>query len=52
MSEPVLLSDEQLRGFIVNGYVRVEAEVPQEIHETIYRKTSDIFGGTTRAGTL
>lgn len=50
MSDPVLLNDEQVRRFIVNGYLRVEAELPQEIHETIYRTTNELFAGTGQAG--
>ncbi len=50
MSDPVLLNDEQIRRFIANGYVQIKADVPQEVHETIYRKTSEIFGGTSMAG--
>lgn len=40
-----LLSDEQIRHFIVNGYVNVTADVPTEIHETIYDKTDELFAG-------
>ena len=40
-----LLNDEQIRHFIVNGYVNVTADVPTEIHETIYDKTDELFAG-------
>ena len=42
-----LLNDEDLRHFIVNGYVNVTADVPTHIHETIYDKTDELFAGTT-----
>ncbi len=40
-----LLNDEQIRHFIVNGYVNVTANVPTHIHETIYHKTDELFAG-------
>ena len=42
-----LLGDEQIRQFIVNGYVNVTADVPTHIHETIYDKTDELFAGAT-----
>ena len=42
-----LLNDEQIRHFIVNGYVNVTADVPTHIHETIYDKTDELFAGGT-----
>ena len=42
-----LLNDEQVRHFIVNGYVNVTADVPTHIHETIYDKTDELFAGAT-----
>ena len=40
-----LLNDEDIRHFIVNGYVNVTANVPTHIHETIYDKTDELFAG-------
>ncbi len=40
-----LLNDEDIRHFIVNGYVNVIADVPTHIHETIYDKTDELFAG-------
>ena len=40
-----LLNDEQIRHFIVNGYINVTADVPTHIHETIYNKTDELFAG-------
>ena len=42
-----LLKDEQIRHFIVNGYVNVTADLPTYIHETIYDKTDALFAGAT-----
>ena len=42
-----LLNDEQIRHFIVNGYVNVTADVPTSLHETIYDKTDELFAGAT-----
>ena len=43
--EQHLLNDEQIRHFIVNGYVNVTADVPIHIHEIIYDKTDALFAG-------
>ena len=40
-----LLNDEDIRRFIVNGYVNVTADVPTHIHEAIYDKTDELFAG-------
>ncbi|RKU15084.1 hypothetical protein C6500_20535 [Candidatus Poribacteria bacterium] len=48
LTEPqgkIKLNDEQIRHFIVNGYVNVTADVPTHIHETIYDKTDELFAG-------
>ncbi len=42
-----LLKDEQIRHFIVNGYVNVTADLLTDIHETIYDKTDELFAGAT-----
>ncbi len=42
-----LLNDEQIRHFIVNGYVNVTTDLPIHIHETIYDKTDELFAGAT-----
>jgi HEAT repeat protein len=36
--DPVFLNDEQVREFIVNGYVTLKPSVPDELHETICSK--------------
>ena len=41
MQESNLFSDEQMRDFIVNGYVTVKTGLPRSVHETIYRKTQE-----------
>ena len=40
---PVLLTDEQMRQYIVDGYVMLEPSVPDELHETIRRKLADVL---------
>ena len=41
-SAPLLLTDEQMRQYIVDGYVMLEPSVPDELHETIRRKLADV----------
>ena len=38
-----LLSDAQMRHFIVNGYVTVTTELPTHFHDAIYEKTVNVF---------
>ena len=38
-----LLTDEQMRQFIVNGFVTVETELPPKFHDEIFAKTVGIF---------
>ena len=40
---PVLLTDEQMRQYIVDGYVMLEPSVPDDLHETIRRKLADVL---------
>lgn len=38
-----LLTDEQMRYFIVNGYVTVTTDLPAQFHDAIYEKTMAVF---------
>ena len=38
-----LLSDAQMRHFIVNGFVTVTTELPAQFHEAVYEKTVNVF---------
>ena len=38
-----LLNDEQMRHFIVNGYVKVQTDLPTQLHKRIFDKTNAIF---------
>ena len=42
-SAPVLLTDEQMRQYIVDGYIMLEPSVPDELHETIRQKLADVL---------
>ena len=35
---PILLDDEQVRGYIANGYIKIELSLSGELHEAIARK--------------
>ncbi|MDE0448252.1 MAG: HEAT repeat domain-containing protein [Spirochaetaceae bacterium] len=41
--EGYLLSDEQVRAFIVDGYVQVQTELDESVHGTIFEKTDRIL---------
>ena len=36
-------NDEDMRHFIVNGYITVRPDLPRSLHERIYQKTREIF---------
>ena len=38
-----LLSDAQMRDFIVNGFVTVTTQLPAQFHDAIYEKTVEVF---------
>ena len=38
-----LLTDDQMRYFIVNGYVIVNTDLPASFHDFIYERTEDVF---------
>ena len=40
-AKPLLLSDEQMREFIVNGYLVLQPSVPDELHQIICRKLAE-----------
>ena len=42
--EEYLLSDEQIRGFISDGYVQVQTDLDDSVHRTIFEKTDRILG--------
>ncbi len=50
MYEPILLIDEQMREFIVNGYLVLEPTVPEGTHEACYRKLSEIIDSELNPG--
>ena len=50
MTEPILLTDEQMREFIVNGYLVFEPKVPEGTHETCYRKLNEIIDAEKNPG--
>ncbi|MDE0025196.1 MAG: HEAT repeat domain-containing protein [Spirochaetaceae bacterium] len=41
--EEYLLSDEQVRGFITDGYVQVQTGLDESVHRTIFEKTDRIL---------
>jgi HEAT repeat protein len=38
-----LLSDEQMKEFIVNGFVKLKTTLPAEVHQRIYERTEEVF---------
>ncbi|MDE0447313.1 MAG: HEAT repeat domain-containing protein [Spirochaetaceae bacterium] len=42
-----LLTDEQMRGFIVDGYVQVQTHLPDTVHEAIFNRSESLFAGTS-----
>ncbi len=51
MNKPTLkLTDEQMRGFIVNGYVKVKTDFPASFHENIRQQVDTMFEETGNLG--
>ena len=51
MNRPALqLTDEQMRDFIINGYVKVKADFPPSFHENICQQLDAMFEGTGNLG--
>ena len=47
-ADPILLSDEQIRQYIANGYVQIETDVPAHIPATIARKLDELVAAGWR----
>ena len=43
LDKTYLLNDQQMREFIVNGYVIVKADLPRSFHDEIYETTNAVF---------
>lgn len=51
MNKPTLqLTDEQMRDFIINGYVKVKTDFPPSFHENICQQVDTMFEGTGNLG--
>ncbi len=50
MSNPILLTDEQMREYIVNGYLVFEPSLPGDIHDSISRKLAAYLQETHNPG--
>ena len=44
------LTDEEMRDFIINGYVTVKVDFPPSFHENIYQRLDDMFEKTGNLG--
>ncbi len=47
---PILLTDEQIREFIVDGYVVFKPDLPDSVHERIRQKLHDVFANEVNPG--
>ena len=43
MSDVKLLTDEQMRFYVVNGFITVKTALPPEFHQDVYERTDAIF---------
>ncbi len=50
MSEPILLTDEQMQQFIVDGYLVFRPSVPDDLHGVIYEKLNRIIDNEINPG--
>ncbi len=49
-SQPIQLSDAQMRDFIINGYIKVKTDFPPSFHEKIYEHLEAMFEHTGNLG--
>ena len=38
-----LLNDEEMRRFIIDGYIKIQTDFPANFHETIFQQVEDMF---------
>ena len=51
MSRPALqLTDEQIRDFIINGYIKIKPDLPPSFHENVYEQLNAMFEHTGNLG--
>lgn len=50
MQDPILLTDEQMQQFIVDGYLVFRPSVPDDLHDRIYQKLNRIIDNETNPG--
>ena len=50
MTEPILLTDEQVRSYIVDGFILLKPSVPDEIHATINKKLTAYLESSPNPG--
>ena len=51
MNRPTLqLTDEQMRDFIINGYIKVKPDFPPSFHENVYEQLNAMFEHTGNLG--
>jgi HEAT repeat protein len=50
MTDPILLTDEQIRAYIVDGYILLESSVADEIHATINEKLTAFLESSPNPG--
>jgi hypothetical protein len=43
MNEQILLTDEQIQSFILNGYIQVVADFEEPVHQNIYDKIEEVW---------
>ncbi len=43
VNQAYLLNDEEIRDFIVNGYIQIQADFPTNLHKHIYQQIEEVF---------
>ena len=50
ISNAIQLSDEQMRDFIINGYIKVKTDFPPDFHEHVFQQLESMFERTGNWG--
>ena len=42
-TQEILLNDEEMRRFIIDGYIKIQTDFPASFHQTIFQQVEDMF---------
>ena len=49
-NQEYLLNDEEMRRFIIDGYIKIQTDFPANFHQTIFQQVEDMFRESRKFG--